>query len=408
MSGTSTAEMAVATRSRDVRWMGVGRSESPDAGAAGSAAVDEALQGRTPVAMLVFCAHTYDLPALLAPIRATLGLGGVLAGCSTNGQFALSRPPSQDVDAGVVVIALGGAGLEASACVVRDVTADRHAAGAAAARVVEDLSLEHHVCLLLADGLTQEQHEIVRGSYATLGALVPVVGGCAGDDTHYVQTYQFRGTRDGLDVVSDGLVGLALGSSGPIGVGIGHGWSKFGEPFLVTNSSGGKIFELDNRPALDVYLECLGLSRQEACDEELFRHTAFTQPLGLSRRTGEDIRVVHAADLSDGSLLCLADVPQGAVVWQMSTDPASLVSAAVSSLDQAVEGLGGEPPVGLVVFDCGARKVMLGREGVTDELAALAGRYDVPLAGFYTFGEIARTQGARGMHHLTLVALALA
>jgi hypothetical protein len=357
---------------------------------------------------MVFCAHTYDMPALLAPVRARLGPEGVLVGCSTNGQFALPGPLSQDVDAGVVVVALGGAGLEASASVVRDVTADRHAAGAIAARVVDDLSLEHRVCVLLADGLTREQHEIVRGSYATLGALVPVVGGCAGDDIHYVETFQFLGTRDSLEVVSDGLVGLAVGSSGPIGVGIGHGWSKFGRPFLVTNSSGGKIFELDNRPALDVYLECLGLSRQEARDEEFFRHTAFQQPLGLSRRTGEDIRVVHAADFSDGSLLCLADVPQGAVVWQMSTDPASLVSAAVSSQDQAVEGLGGEQPVGLVAFDCGARKVMLGREGVTKELDALGARYDAPVAGFYTFGEIARTHGARGMHHLTLVTLALA
>jgi len=32
----------------------------------------------------------------------------------------------------------------------------------------------------------------------------------------------------------------------------------------------------------------------------------------------------------------------------------------------------------------------------------------VPLAGFYTYGEFARTRGARGMHHLTVVTLALA
>ncbi len=32
----------------------------------------------------------------------------------------------------------------------------------------------------------------------------------------------------------------------------------------------------------------------------------------------------------------------------------------------------------------------------------------VPFGGFYTYGEIARTQGSRGMHHLTVVTLALA
>ena len=33
---------------------------------------------------------------------------------------------------------------------------------------------------------------------------------------------------------------------------------------------------------------------------------------------------------------------------------------------------------------------------------------DVPFAGFYTNGEFARVRGALGMHHFTLVTLALA
>jgi hypothetical protein len=407
MSETTISEAPVDPRPASSRWMGVGRSESADPGVAGSAAADQALAGRSPVVVLVFCAHTYDIPALLAPIRARLAPEAVLVGCSTNGHFGLPAPISQDVDAGVVVLALGGEGIEASAAVQREVSARRREAGAEVSRVVEELSLEHRVCLLLADGLTREQHEIVRGSYATLGALVPTVGGCSGDDITYTKTYQFIASRDHVEVLSDGLVGLAIGSSGPIGVGLSHGWSKFGQPLLVTSSSGGRVYELDNRPALDVYLECLGLSRHDALDETLFRETAFHHPLGLSRRTGEDIRVVHAADVTDGSLLCLADVPQGAIAWQMSTNMDDLVSAAENSRDQAVDGLDGEPPIGLVVFDCGARKSMLGPDGVVDELQALSQGRETPLGGFYTYGEIARTHGARGMHHLTLVTLAL-
>jgi hypothetical protein len=311
------------------------------------------------------------------------------------------------VDAGVVVLALGGDGLEAAAAVERDVSANRREAGAAVSRVVEELTLEHRVCVLLADGLSREQNEIVRGSYSTLGALVPTVGGCSGDDITCTRTYQFLATRDSCEVLSDGLVGLAIGSSGPMGVGISHGWSKFGQPFLVTSSSGGRIHGIDNRPALDVHLECLGLTRRQAHDETLFRQAAFQHPLGLSRRSGEDIRVAHAADVTDGSLLCLADVPQGAIAWQMSTNRQDMVAAASSSRDQAVDGLGGRPAVGLLVFDCGARKAMLGPSGVVDELQALGRDRTTPLGGFYTFGKIARTHGARGMHHLTLVTLAI-
>ena len=41
-----------------------------------------------------------------------------------------------------------------------------------------------------------------------------------------------------------------------------------------------------------------------------------------------------------------------------------------------------------------------------DAVATASG--GAPFGGFYTYGEIARTQGSRGMHHLTVVTLALA
>jgi hypothetical protein len=142
---------------------------------------------------------------------------------------------------------------------------------------------------------------------------------------------------------------------------------------------------------------------------DAFRDLALQHPLGMSRRTGEDIRVVHAADQERGSLVCLSDVPQGALVWPMVTDAAALIEAASDSCSMAVQGLGGAVPRGVMVFDCGARKLKLGPEQIPVEQAAIrkfaAG---APVSGFYTYGEIGRTQGSRGMHHLTVVTLALA
>ena len=42
----------------------------------------------------------------------------------------------------------------------------------------------HRILLLLTDGLAGDQQEIVRGAYSVVGAGVPLVGGCAGDDQH--------------------------------------------------------------------------------------------------------------------------------------------------------------------------------------------------------------------------------
>jgi hypothetical protein len=62
----------------------------------------------------------------------------------------------------------------------------------------------------------------------------------------------------------------------------------------------------------------------------------------------------------------------------------------------------------MVAFDCIARRGVLGDDGISTEIARVAAGADgVPLAGFYTYGEIARTHGVTGFHNQTLVLLAL-
>ena len=257
---------------------------------------------------------------------------------------------------------------------------------------------------MIVDGLTREQHELVRGAYSVLGAAVPMVGGCSADDAEYELTNQFHGTGAGVELLVDSIVAVGLGLSAPIGIGIAHGWAKQGEPMVVTSSDGGEVFLMDDEPALDD-LRRIGADRS-LLDADRFRDVAFQHPLGMSRRSGEDIRVVHAADRERGSLLCLADVPQGALVWTMTTATDALVDAAVRFLRDGDRRARWRAPNGVVVFDCGARKLKLGPENVTVEQAAIArSAAGAPFGGFYTFGEIARTNGSRGMHHLTVVTL---
>lgn len=388
-------------------WMGPGYSADGDALTAGRRAAEQAVDGRPASLLLVFAPTSYDLERLLEGVRSCASEGTVIAGCTSMGGVVAARP--DPAASGVVVVALGGPGLHVQAQVGRNVSARRREAGADAASTVAGLTAPSRICLLLCDGLVGEQHEVVRGAYGVLGATIPMVGGCAGDDLTYTRTHQFLGDRAGVEILTDTVVGVGLGSTGGFGVGIAHGWRKVGEPAVVTSSSGGRLFQLDGRPALDAYLDWIGADRSLLEDPKAFRVRAFRSPLGMSRRTGEDIRVVHDGDVRDGSLLCLADVPQGALAWLMEPDDEALVEAAASSCAQAIENLGGAQPQGLLLFNCGVRKVMLGEVGMQRELAAVAKvGGDVPFGGFFTYGEIARTRGARGMHHLTVVTLALA
>jgi hypothetical protein len=383
------------------RWLAVGQSSAPDAHAAGSEAARAALTGSDPRLLVVFCSDSYDLDALLAGINETSG-GAPLIGCSTAGEIAATGPG----DAGVVVTALGGPGFAVSTAAAEGASTRLREAGAEVAQVVSRLDEQpHRVLMLLTDGLAGDQQEIVRGAYGVLGAAIPLVGGCAGDDLKMKATYQLHGDR----VLRDAVVGAAIGSDAPMGIGVRHGWQRVGDPMVVTNSANNRVHLLDNQPALDVYLERLDAPADAREDAAAFTRFALTHPLGLSRRTGEDqVRFIGEANFEDRSLGCIAEVPQGGLAWFMEGDDASVLAATDGACADALESLDGSAPLGLFAFDCIARRGVLGDEGIQDEVDRVASSAGgAPVAGFYTYGEIARTHGVSGFHNQTLVVLAV-
>lgn len=382
------------------RWVAVGRSADHDATAAGRHAVQQALAGRDDARLLVvFADHDYDLQTLIGTIHAG-GDGVPLIGCSTAGEIATDGPG----DDGVVVVALGG-NFSVSTAAAEDVSDDMRGAGRRVAEVAHDIAdREHRVLMTFTDTLAGDQQQVLRGIYHELGAAVPVVGGCAGDKLKMRRTYQFHGT----ELLTNAVVAAAIGSDGPFGVGVRHGWQPVGQPMTVTSSEGTTIHQLDSRPALDVYLEQFGLPREITQDASQFTKFALRHPLALARRSGEPlVRLITAACPKSGSLRAMAAVPEGANVWLMSGDDASVLEATDAACADAFAGIDGAPK-GVVMFDCVTRRDMLGDVGIQREIDRIATQAGgAPIAGLFTYGEIARTRGVNGLHHETLVALAI-
>lgn len=383
------------------RWLRVGHSSDPDAGAAGARAAGDAMVGADSALLIVFASVRYDLEALLAGIHERSG-DVPLVGCSTAGEIAAAGPG----DAGVVVTALGGPGFSIQTTVARGAKRRLREVGAeAAACAAAVASQPHRVLMLLTDGLAGDQSEIVRGAYGVVGAGVPLVGGCAGDDLRMRATHQLYGT----EVLTDAVIGAAIGSDGPLGIGVRHGWRPVGEPMLVTQSADNRVHCIDEKPALDVYLERLDASPEVRTDPASFTHFAQTHPLGLAARSGEaQVRFVSDAGFEDRSLGCIAEVPQGRLAWLMEGDDTSVLAATDVACADALAPLRGRRPLGLIAFDCIARRGVLGERGMHDEVERVAHNgMGAPVAGFYTYGEIARTHGVTGFHNQTLVVLAV-
>jgi hypothetical protein len=380
------------------RWFGVGSCVG-DQERAGARAADDALLHDDPKLLIVFCSQACDLRQLLRQIRARAG-DVPLIGCTTAGEIATAGPS----DASVVVAALGGSGFAVRTAVASEVSGNLREAGARVARSLPDRAdLPHQVVLLLSDGLAGDQQEVVRGAHGVLGAAVPLVGGCAGDDLKMSQTFQLYHDR----VLSGSVVAAGIASNAPLGIGVRHGWRRVGEPMLVTSSAANRVYTLDDRPALDAYLAHLGVS--EPADQEGLARLALTHPLGLSRRSGEDMaRFIGGGDFAQRSLSCIAEVPQGALVWVMEGHAQSVLEATDAACGDSLAALDGRPALGMIAFDCIARRAVLGERGIRSEISRLAAMAPgAPVAGFYTYGEIARVRGVRGFHNQTLVVLAI-
>lgn len=396
------AETMPAAAGATDRWMAVGTSLSTDSYAAGLDAARGALEGPDPRLLLVFAGIEHDPHRLAAGIR-DAAPGVPVLGCSTHGEINPGGPR----DGSVVVAAFGGRGFSVSTAAVPQITGRQREAGAQAARCVGGVTdRTHRVLVLLTDGMARDQEMVIRGVYGVLGASVPLFGGAAGDGWRMSGTFQLHGA----DVFTNGVVAACIGSDAPIAIGIDHGWRPSGEPMVVTQSGDGRVHELDDVPALDAYLDRLGAPAEVYRDDMALRNYVLSRPLGVQRRSGIAVRNMSTAvDIDGRTIGGGGELSLGALAFAMEGDEESVISASGRACRSAIEQLDGSTPVGMLTFSCAASRAVLGDDGVVREGARIAEQAGtIPYAGFYTYGEIARTQGINGFHNQTTVVLAFA
>ena len=380
---------------------GFGASAVLDAEAAGRESVRAALDGQTPAPgdlVIIFPSAAYDLEALHRGAMAEAGFASVV-GCTTVGAFT----DEVQLPFGCAAAFLAADGISFGVChaewVEADITGSTHEA-VETARQRAGERYPHSAVLLLCDGLTTDQRAIARGAYEVTGALTPLVGGAAGDDLLWQQTFTFGEGR----VLTNGLVAVWINSKRPLAVAVDHGWRPFSKPMLVTRAEGSIIHELDGQPALEVYLSERGAALR--ADGRSFGEKAIERPIGLPNAHGQyDLRQIHDTTPA-GGLILTTGVPEQTVVQVMVADEDELLAGARRAAAAALEGHGGTPSLALV-FSCCTRAALL-RDRVAEEVEAISECLGgVPSGGFYTCGEFGRITGSTGVHNSSVAVLVL-
>lgn len=261
--------------------------------------------------------------------------------------------------------------------------------------------------LLLSVGLGVNGSDLVEGMRSVLGQDFPISGGLAGDGARFGETViAING-----EVFDDRVVALALhGSAIRIAHGCQGGWTAFGPRREITASQGAVLHALDGQPALDLYEKYLGPEADALPASGLF------YPLKIWDPANPDdffVRTLLGIDREQRALVLAGSVPEGwqAQLMRGSTDElVRAAEAAASNAVQAMKDQGAEPALCLLV-SCVGRRLLLDQH-TEDEIEAIADTIGshVPLAGFYSYGEIAPLQrgGAAGLHNQTVTLTLLA
>lgn len=373
----------------------VGHSEDPSAIDAADEVLTQVLASmgdEKPVAALLYACRGLDHAAAVARIRERLP-GVPLIGCTTDGECSSVLSFAEDslvlsVFLSNTITATTGVGRALS----RDVLAATRAAWDQVAAVGEP-----GLCIVLSESLGVSGVAVVDGLNAVIPAHVPVVGGTAGDQWQFESTRQFHDD----EILQDSVLLLAFHGPLRMGVGIASGWEPMGTRARVTRATGAVVQELDGMPAIAWFRHYFG-AREAPSPEHPF--AVYDPPEADTFYLRAPMRWNEA----DGSIEFAADVPMGTEVRITEATRAAILTGAAQAIGAASASFTGRPE-SMLVFSCAARKQVLGTRAREEVIQLLDGTEKVPLAGFYTYGEIAalRSGTSTRFHNETVVALLL-
>lgn len=395
--------------------VGVGQSRDTDSFKAGKEAATKSLNqiGEKPSFSMLFSSVKFDLKNMLKGVRSVIK--SPLIGCSDAGEITNDGPTTGSV----VIMSIASDKIKASVGVGKNISKNPRKAGQVAAiQSIKNLGKEFRTgsqifvktksgkfttitpysLITLPDALAGGGADVVRGTTDVLGLHFPIVGGSPGDDLKMKKTYEFCNDK----MYTDAVVNAMLKSDLVTGFGVRHGWRPTGKSMTVTKSKGGIIYEIDNKPAIEVYEKFFGrkikekaLGREFACNS-----------LGIPAWEGEYRLRWPIIKNPDGSIVCAAEVPEDSVVRIMSGDEKSTIEAAkIAAKDAMIRAGEPEDVAACIVFDCISRHELLKKNAHKEinTIKSVVGK-DTPLIGFYTYGEQAPTFGApAGFHNQTVV-----
>jgi hypothetical protein len=234
--------------------------------------------------------------------------------------------------------------------------------------------------LVLADGQKVNGSELVSGLMDNLPKDTIITGGLAGDGSRFEKTLIGLNETPGEGkIVVVGFYGEIFITYGSVG-----GWNSFGPERLITKSKDNVLFELDNKPALDIYKQYLGEYAKDLPGSGLM--------FPLSIRTNKEdvsiVRTILSVNEKERSLTFAGNMPEGVYARLMKANLDKLVEGASQAARDSINKVVKTPDLA-VLISCVGRKLVLNQR-IEEEVEVIREIYGdkTVITGFYSYGEI--------------------
>ncbi|BAY13621.1 FIST signal transduction protein [Calothrix sp. NIES-2098] len=380
----------------------VGHSEDPDSQSAITEILEQCvndLAGFIPQAGILFAAIDFDHQLILKEIHQIFP-DIDLIGCTTDGEASSVLGFQQD---SLTLMLFSSDTVEIHAGVGYQV---RENPFAAAHQAVQQATAKSNnsakLCVTLPasyteNGSTTNGELILQGLKLALDPQIPILGGTAGDQFRFQKTYQFYRN----EVLTDSLPVLIFSGDIQFSYGIACGWQPIGRKSIVTKSQGTVLHEIDGKSALEYYQRYLG-----------DRPPTAEHPLAVYEGDSDRyyMRVPNTYNIETGTINFLGNIPEQAIVQVTDISRDEVIAAAETSLHNALANYPGTEPEAVLLFSCCCRRWFLGTRTKEEyQLVKNALSSEIPICGFYTYGEFAPLEpdGYSYYHQETFVTLLL-
>ncbi len=380
---------------------GVGQSAKAAAALAAQEAAQEAMAqagvGRADAAVVFFTVeHGSQQPQLIETLRRIVGTDQIV-GCSAAG--VLSGAGETEGSPGVAVLVLASDQMQSRPFVFQPLRERDDEVGADIARATLNRVGSDALLMLLPDTYNgQPQRLLTR--IARGAGFIPVIGAGSSENGTARATYQLCGDA----MVTNAVAGMCFSGTFQACIDLTQGCQPITEPMVITKAENHLIYEIDDRPAIEVFAKLL-----KGPLAEDVRRALMVLFVGLPAHPNENqiapgryvVRNIIGLDPHKGVLGVADEVREGQELIFTLRDGERAREDLNQMLRRQREILGTKKPAFGLYFNCCARgNSLYGIPGI-DSAYIRQALGDFPLIGMFGGYELAPLGGANHLFAYT-------